>query len=64
MYQVDAEARWLQMTWMFYHDQKEMTQPRIRSFLEAVPYNKLIPKDYYFDSTESWRKTEKYYGKT
>ena len=63
IYQVDAEAKWLQMTWMFYHDQKKWTQPRIRSFLEAVPDDKLILLDYYCDSTEIWRNTEKYYGK-
>ena len=50
IYQVDAEAKWLQMTWMFYHDQKKWTQPRIRSFLEAVPDDKLILLDYYCDS--------------
>ena len=63
IYQVDAEAKWLQMTWMFYHDQKKWTQPRIRSFLEAVPDDKLILLDYYCDSTEIWRNTEMYYGK-
>ena len=51
------------MTWMFYHDQKKWTQPRIRSFLEAVPDDKLILLDYYCDSTEIWRNTEMYYGK-
>lgn len=63
IYQVDAEAKWLQMTWMFYHDQKKWTQPRIRSFLEAVPDDKLILLDYYCDSTEIWRNMEMYYGK-
>ena len=59
----DPDAVWLQMTWMFYHDQKKWTQPRIRSFLEAVPDDKLILLDYYCDSTEIWRNTEMYYGK-
>ena len=58
IYQVDAEAKWLQMTWMFYHDQKKWTQPRIRSFPGAVPDDKLILLDYYCDSTEIWRNTE------
>lgn len=61
--QVDEEATWLQMTWMFYHSKEKWTQPRIRSFLEAVPKDKLILLDYYCDSTEIWRETEKYYGK-
>lgn len=61
--QVDSTARWLQMTWMFYHAKEKWTQPRIKSFLNAVPPNKLILLDYYCDSTEIWRDTEKYYGK-
>ncbi|WP_445291891.1 alpha-N-acetylglucosaminidase TIM-barrel domain-containing protein [Bacteroides thetaiotaomicron] len=27
IYQVDAEAKWLQMTWMFYHDQRNGHNP-------------------------------------
>ena len=60
---VDSAAQWLQMTWMFYHSKEKWTQPRVRSFLNAVPDNKLILLDYYCDSTEIWRETEKYYGK-
>lgn len=60
---VDSAALWLQMTWMFYHSKEKWTQPRIRSFLNAVPDNKLILLDYYCDSTEIWRETERYYGK-
>lgn len=39
-----------------------MDSTRIRSFLKAVPDNKLILLDYYCDHTEIWRNTEKYYG--
>lgn len=60
---VDSAAQWLQMTWMFYHSKEKWTQPRIRSFLNAVPDNKLILLDYYCDSTEIWRETQKFYGK-
>ncbi len=63
IHQVDPAAQWLQMTWMFYYDKQKWTQPRIRSFLSAVPDNKLILLDYYCDHTEIWRETEKYYGK-
>ena len=62
IHQVDSAAQWLQMTWMFFYDKKKWTQPRIRSFLKAVPDNKLILLDYYCDHTEIWRNTEKYYG--
>lgn len=61
--QVDSTAQWLQMTWMFYHAKEKWTQPRIKSFLNAVPQEKLILLDYYCDFTEIWRETEKYYGK-
>lgn len=60
--EIDPEATWLQMTWMFYHDQERWTQPRIKSFLSAVPDKKLVLLDYYCDSTEIWRNTEEYYG--
>lgn len=60
---VDSAAQWLQMTWMFYHAKEKWTQPRIKSFLNAVPQDKLILLDYYCDYTEIWRDTEQYYGK-
>jgi alpha-N-acetylglucosaminidase len=63
IYEVDPIAQWLQMTWMFYYDKEKWTQPRIRSFLNAVPDNKLILLDYYCDKTELWRETDKYYSK-
>ncbi len=59
---IDSAATWLQMTWMFYHDQERWTQPRIKAFLSSVPDNKLVLLDYYCDSTEIWRNTERYYG--
>ncbi len=61
--EVDPEATWLQMTWMFFHSKDKWTQPRIEAFLTAVPDNKLILLDYYCDHTEIWRDTESYYGK-
>lgn len=61
--EVDPEATWLQMTWMFFHSKDKWTQPRIEAFLTAVPDNKLILLDYYCDHTEIWRDTQSYYGK-
>lgn len=60
---VDDEAVWLQMTWMFYHAAEKWTPSRIRSFLDAVPDNRLVLLDYYCDFEEIWRRTESYYGK-
>lgn len=60
---VDSLARWIQMTWMFYHSKEKWSQPRIEAFLNSVPDNKLVLLDYYCDSVEIWRETEQYYGK-
>ena len=63
IHKIDPEAQWLQMTWMFFYDKKKWTPSHIKSFLNAVPDNKLILLDYYCDHTELWRETEKYYNK-
>lgn len=60
--QVDPQAKWLQMTWMFYYDQVRWTLPRIKAFVSAVPDGKLILLDYYCDHTEIYPRTENYYG--
>ena len=60
--EIDPDATWLQMTWMFYHSKDKWTQPRIEAFLTAVPDGKLILLDYYCDNTEIWRQTDRYYG--
>ena len=60
--EVDPEATWLQMTWMFYHSKEKWTEPRIRAFITAVPDGKLMLLDYYCDMTEIWRATDSYYG--
>lgn len=59
---VDADATWLQMTWLFYMDRHKWTNPRIKAFLEAVPQDKLLLLDYYCENTEVWKQTESYYG--
>lgn len=60
--QVDKDASWLQMTWLFYFDQKHWTGPRIDAFVNAVPQDKMILLDYYAENTEVWKRTESYYG--
>ena len=59
---VDANAQWLQMTWIFYYNRKNWTDERIKAYLRAVPQNKLILLDYYCDNTEVWKTTESFYG--
>lgn len=60
--QVDPEAVWLQMTWLFYIDRDEWTNERVEAFLKAVPQDKLILLDYYCEKTEVWKQTESYFG--
>jgi len=62
MTNVDTAAQWLQMTWIFYYQQKQWTNERIKAFLRAVPQDKMILLDYFCDNTEVWKKTESFYG--
>lgn len=59
--QVDKEAQWLQMGWIFYFNQKNWTNDRIKAYLQAVPQDKMILLDYFCDHTEIWKKTESFY---
>lgn len=60
--QVDPEAVWLQMTWLFYFDRGHWTGPRIDAFVNGVPRNKMLLLDYYAENTEIWKRTNSYYG--
>jgi len=60
--QSDPAARWLQMTWVFYYKRKSWTPERLRSYLSAVPQDKLVLLDYFCEKTEVWRTTEGFYG--
>src|SRR5574344_49686 len=59
---VDKDARWLQMGWMFIHEDKEWTPENIKSYLRAVPQDKMILLDYYCDAVEIWQRTDSFYG--
>ncbi len=59
---VDPQATWLQMTWMFYYDKATWTPERIKAFLGAVPQGKLLLLDYWAEYQEIWRRTDKYHG--
>lgn len=60
---VDPDARWLQMTWMFYYMSSQWTPSRIEAFLSSVPGDRLILLDYYCDRQELWKSTDSYHGK-
>ena len=59
---VDSSAVWLQMTWLFFHKQKNWSQEKVKAYLTAVPKDKLLLLDYYCDNTEIWKQTESFYG--
>lgn len=59
---VDPEAKWLQMGWMFFYDQKHWTPENIKAYLGAVPQGKVIILDYYLENTLVWKHTESFYG--
>ena len=59
---VDPEAVWLQMAWLFISNKKAWTPERIKAYLGAVPLGRMIMLDYECDYTEIWRLTERFYG--
>lgn len=60
--EVDPEAEWLQMGWLFYFSRDHWTNERIEAYLTAVPQGKMTLLDYYCDNTEVWKFTEAFYG--
>ena len=60
--QSDPEARWLQMSWVFYYKRKQWTPERLKAYLTAVPQDSLVLLDYFCEKTEVWRQTEGFYG--
>jgi len=62
MIQVDTAAKWLQMGWIFYNQQKNWTNERSKAYIKAVPQDKLIMLDYFCDKIEIWKTTDKFYG--
>jgi alpha-N-acetylglucosaminidase len=59
---VDSSAIWLQMSWLFYIDRSKWTNERIKSFITAVPQNKMMLLDYYCENTEVWKLTNSFYN--
>ena len=60
--QSDPEARWLQMSWIFYYKRKQWTPERLKAYLTAVPQDSLVLLDYFCEKTEVWRQTEGFYS--
>ena len=61
MSDVDKDAVWIQMGWLFYFD-KHWTNDRVKALLTAVPYGKMIILDYFCETTEVWKEKEAFFG--
>jgi hypothetical protein len=59
---VDKDAIWMQMGWLFYHDRKHWTPEIIKAYMNGVPKGKLVMLDYYTDNVEIWKNTKGFYG--
>ena len=60
--QVDPQAQWLQMSWVFYYKRRQWTPERLRAYLTAVPQGKMVLLDYFCEKTEVWRETDGFFG--
>ena len=58
----DPDARWLQMSWVFWYKRKNWTQERLNAYLTAVPQDKLVLLDYFCEKAEVWRTCDGFYG--
>lgn len=59
--QIDPDAVWLQMAWLFYYD-KRWTPDLIEAYVSPVPKGRLIMLDYYCEKAEIYKRTENFYG--
>lgn len=59
---VDPDAEWLQMGWMFHYDRKHWTPENVRAYLTAIPQGRVTLLDYYTEHTPVWTLTEGFYG--
>jgi len=62
MSKVDKKAVWYQMSWTFFYDSSNWTQPRLSAMIQAVPKGKLVFLDYACEQEEYFRKCQKFYG--
>lgn len=62
MAEVDPDAVWLQMGWIFYYMKSKWTPERVSAYLRPVPQGKLLMLDYFCDEVEVYRETENFHG--
>ncbi|QTD37640.1 alpha-N-acetylglucosaminidase [Polaribacter batillariae] len=59
---IDPEANWLQMSWIFYFEREHWTNERIEAMVKAVPQDKMMLLDYYCEKEEVWQMTDAFFG--
>lgn len=62
MKDIDPEATWLQMSWIFYFERSHWTNERIEAMVKAVPQDKMMLLDYYCENKEVWKMTDSFFG--
>jgi alpha-N-acetylglucosaminidase len=63
MAKTDPEAVWVLQGWTFFNQAQFWTQPRIESFLGAVPDANMLVLDLFCDVTPVWNRTRAFCGK-
>ena len=63
MAKTDPEAVWVLQGWTFFNQAQFWTQPRIESFLGAVPDSNMLVLDLFCDVTPVWNRTRGFCGK-
>ncbi|WP_420323063.1 alpha-N-acetylglucosaminidase [Flagellimonas sp.] len=62
MKEVDTQASWLQMSWIFYFERSHWTNERIKAMVRAVPQDKMMLLDYFCENEEVWKMTDSFFG--
>ena len=63
MVDTDPQAVWVLQGWAFMFQRSFWTQPRIRSFLEAVPDDRLVVLDLFCEARPMWNETDAFCGR-
>ncbi len=61
MKEVDTDATWLQMSWIFSFERENWTNERIEAMLKAVPQKKMMLLDYFCENKEVWKMTDSFF---
>ena len=62
MAQVDPEAVWIEMAWIYINRPEGWTAAAKKASMDAVPKGKIVMLEYQGEYTEIWRETESHYG--